>query len=144
MSEIKNYLQLITHNSKLLDLLTSTYPEHLENEDFSDWKVTILFYMSCVYIKAVFCLFGIDIQDHYTLRQLINTRKELNLIAKPYRHIEEASRDARYEGRKFANQYIVERLLPKFNAVRDCANGLFKQHKILDIPTIDVEPFFKK
>lgn len=144
MAEIKNYLQLITHNLKLLDLLTSTYPEHLKNEDFSDWKVTILFYMSCVYIKAVFCLFGIDIQDHYTLRQLINTRKELYPIAKPYRHIEEASRDARYEGRKFINQYTVERLLPKFNTVRDCANVLFKQHKIPDIPTIDAEPFLKR
>ncbi len=126
MSSINNYLELIEHNSKLLDLITGTRPGHLIKEDFSDWQVTIIFYMSCIYLKAVCFLFGEDVQDHYTLRQKINTRKELYTIAKYYRHIEEASRDARYEGRKFDKDFIVKTILPKFNKVQDCAIAIIK------------------
>lgn len=144
MNNVNSYLNLIEHDLKTLDLLTGKRPNHLTKEDFSDWEVTILFYMACIYIKAVCNLFGEDIQDHYTLRQIINTRPELYSIARSYRHLEEASRDARYEGRKFSRSYLIDRLLPKFNAVRDCAVSLLKQHNVTNIPDIDPEPLLRR
>jgi hypothetical protein len=64
---------------------------------------------------------------------IINNRPELWSVAKAYRHLEEASRDARYEGRKFAKDYLVDRLLPKFNMVRDRAVTLIKKHGVSDV-----------
>lgn len=80
-------------------------------------------------------------QDHQKLREIINTDqalKELWYIAKHYRHIEEASRDARYEGRKFSKEYIKERILPKFYKVRDCAVSIIKSKNISNVPVIDL------
>lgn len=141
MSDITKYLNLIEHNSRLLDLITGTRPVHLKDDDFSDWQVTTIFYMSCIYLKAVCVLFGEDVQDHYTLRQLINTRKEIyeNDIAKYYRHIEEASRDARYEGRKFDKVFIENRILPKFYRVRERAIKILKDNNVNDIPATNID-----
>jgi len=141
---IENYLSLIKHDLNLLDLLTGKLPAHLENEDFSDWEVTILFYINCIYLKAVCRLFGEDIQDHYSLRQIINTHNELTSIAKAYRHLEEDSRDARYEGRKFNKEYITKRLLPKFIQVRDCAVTIIKKNGITNAPSVDPTPFLTR
>src|SRR3989338_450638 len=120
ISDVNKYLILIKHDLTLFDLLTGPLPAHVAKENFSDWQVTNLFYMACIFLKSACALFGEDVQDHFTLRRIINNRKELFSIAKNYRHLEEASRDARYEGRVFEKQYILDRLVPKFNSVRDC------------------------
>jgi hypothetical protein len=140
MGNIDKYLELIKHNSKLLDLITGNRPEHLTHEDFSDWQVTVMFYISCIYLKAVCTLHNIDIQDHHKLRETINTNQSLKKlwnISKDYRHIEESSRDARYEGRKF-DKNNIERLLRKFYNVRDCAIGIIKDKGINNVPIIDL------
>lgn len=144
MSDVERYLDLVQHDLNLLDLLTSSLPAHLSNEDFSDWQVTNLFYMACIFLKSACALIGEDVQDHFTLRQIINDREELRNIAKNYRHLEEASRDARYEGRVFDKNYILDRLVPKFNSVRDCVHGLLTQHNIQAISTVAVEGFFNR
>lgn len=146
MNAVEKYSDLIRHNVRLLDLLTGERPGHLRDEDFSDWQVTVIFYISCVYIKTVCSLFNIDVQDHYTLHQIINTRKDVSLyqIAKYYRHIEEAARDARYEGRKFDREYLVERIIEKFDKIRDCAVSIIKQKGITDVINADIRPFFNR
>lgn len=144
MSDVQKYLNLVKHDLSLLDLLTGNLPNHLKNENFSDWQVTNLFYMSCIFLKSACALLGEDVQDHFTLRQIINNRAELFSIAKNYRHLEEASRDARYEGRVFDKKYILERLVPKFNAVRDCIVDLLKKNNIQNIPDIKVENFLSR
>ncbi|MEK6647416.1 MAG: hypothetical protein AABY84_12170 [Candidatus Firestonebacteria bacterium] len=144
MSNIPSYLKIIEHDFKLLDLLTGERPNHLKNEDFSDWEITIMYYITCIYLKAVCQLFDKDIQDHYTLKRQINTLPELIYISKSYRHLEEASRDARYEGRTFPHKYIIERLLPKFYSIRDCAVNLFKKYNISNIPEVDPQTFLKR
>lgn len=98
--------------------------------------------MSCIFVKSACSLLGVDIQDHFTLRQIINTRQELWSIARNYRHLEEASRDARYEGRVFDKQYILNRLVPKFNTVCDCVVSLLTQRSVQSIPSITVESLF--
>lgn len=80
MEDVNRYFNLIKHNVNLLDLLTGDRSKHLKDEDFSDWQVTVIFYISCIYMKTVCSLFDIDIQDHYTLHSMINTRKELPCI----------------------------------------------------------------
>lgn len=145
MNKIDSYFALIKHNVNLLDLLTSKqYPPHLTQEDFSDWCTTTIFYILCIYMKAVFTLMGKDVQDHYTLRQLINTTPELYAIAKYYRHIEEASRDARYEGKKYSKDYLVDRILLKFEKIRVCLEKILKNHKATNIPKIDIKSLLER
>jgi len=134
---VEKYLKLVEHDLRLLDLLTKERSDDLATENFTDWQATLLFYMACIYLKAVCLTFGEDIQDHFSLRQQINARKELAAISAPYRHLEEASRDARYEGRTFDRQYLLERLLPKFLAVRDCAVSLLERGGIKNVPRVD-------
>lgn len=138
------YLALVEHDLRFIDLITSKHPPHIENEDFSDWKVTLMFYVCCVYLKAVCVSFGENVQDHYSLRQILNSRPEIWSIAKHYRHIEEASRDARYEGRKFDQDYILNRLLPKFIKVRDQIVKVLKSKRVGNIPVADPEPFLRR
>lgn len=146
MEDVNRYFNLIKHNVNLLDLLTGDRPKHLKDEDFSDWQVTVIFYISCIYMKTVCSLFDIDIQDHYTLHSMINTRKELSLypISKDYRHIEEAARDARYEGRKFDKDYLIKRILEKYNKVRDCAVFIIRQKGINNVVHADIKPFLDR
>lgn len=144
MSDVSKYLKLVERDLKLFDLLTGTLPNHLESEDFSDWQVTNLFYIACLFLKSVCVLFGEDVQDHFTLRKILNNRKELYSIARNYRHLEEASRDARYEGRVFEKTYILVRLVPKFNSVRDCVVSLLLGNGIQDVPKIEVENFLNR
>ncbi len=144
MLPFEKYLALVSHDLKLFDLVTRLIPSSASKEDFSDWQVTILFYMACIFLKAACSLLGEDVQDHFMMRQIINNRQEFYSIAKAYRHLEEASRDARYEGRVFDKQYILDRLIPKFNSVRDCIVDLLKQKNISNIPSIEVEPLLKR
>ncbi len=144
MDNVDRYINLIKHNINLLDLLSGQLPGHLSEEDFSDWCVTIIFYILCIYMKAVCALMGEDVQDHYTLRQLINTKPELYNIAKFYRHIEEDSRNARYEGKTYNREYLLNRILPKFNTVRDCAINIIKKHGIVNIPAMDIKIFLDR
>ncbi|MCG2712876.1 MAG: hypothetical protein L6416_11225 [Candidatus Omnitrophica bacterium] len=145
MDKIDSYFALIKHNVNLLDLLTSKQrPPHLVQEDFSDWCVTTIFYILCIYMKAFFTLMGKDVQDHYTLRQLINTTSELYAIAKYYRHIEEASRDARYEGKKYSKDYLIDRILLKFEKVSECIEKILRKHKVNNIPKIDIKSLLER
>jgi hypothetical protein len=144
MPSLQDYLRLVEHDRDLLDLITQPLPDNLAEADFSDWQVTTLFYICCIYMKAVCSIAGEDVQDHYTLRQLVNTRPELLTIAKDYRHIEEASRDARYEGRTFDREFLLTRMLPKYNAVRDRAVELLKNANVGDIPSVDAAPLLQR
>ncbi len=143
-SDTEKYLKLISHDLKLFDVLTGPGPAHMANEDFSDWQVTVLFYMACIFLKSACALLGEDVQDHFTLRQIINNRTELYSIARDYRHLEEASRDARYEGRTFDKSYIITRLVPKFNAVRDCVVKLLQINRVSSIPSVNLEQFLSR
>lgn len=144
MDGYEKYFRLIEHNLKLLDLFTFEPPSHLKKEDFSDWIVTILFYIACIYLKALFSFYGEEIQSHYALRQQLPREKELYKIIKPYRHLEEASRDARYEGRTFSCNYIIDRLYPKFVKVRDSVIEIFRKDKIATVPIVEPLPYLER
>jgi len=143
MPVTEEYFSLIIHNKNLLEVIALNIPDHLEGEDFSDWKVTLSFYIICIYVKTYLNLIGIDVQDHYTLKQHINTIDDLIPIAKNYRHIEEASRDARYEGRKYDDNYLTNRILPKYNQIRNKLIALLKKKYsgAENVPNIKIENY---
>lgn len=139
--ESTRYIQLAEHDIRLLALISNQDRKQSGTlEDFSDWKVTIIFYISCILMKAVCSLWGEDIQNHYMLRRIINERPELYSIARDYRKLEEASRDARYEGRTFEPAFIVQRVIPKFNSIRDQVFLLLNNAGVAcDINKFDIE-----
>ena len=127
------YLRLIEHDREVLRHVTDG---PAAAGDASDWQITILYYILCLYMKALGSLRGLDFQDHYGVKQWLNSAPELLAIAKPYRKAEEWSRDARYEGRRFT---VVEkaRFLGWFNAVRSCVIQLLTSEGVTDLPRID-------
>lgn len=134
---IQRYIDLVVHDFNVLGLLTRASRQDPSIGNISDWQVTLLFYICCVYAKAACKTLGVDIQDHFSLRQFLNTEPRLVYVARSYRKIEEASRDARYEGRTFDIDYIRDRILPNFISVRDAMVNLLEQQGVINVPKID-------
>lgn len=139
---VEKYLRLIEHDFGVLELLTASAERAKPPRDVSDWQVTLIFYITCIYVKALGRSFGRDIQDHYGLRQWLNTEPDLLVIARPYRHIEEPSRDARYEGRTFDRDFILKRIVPHFVLVRNHLAGLLEKRGATAVPRVDPAPLF--
>jgi len=144
LSNIKTYFELIEHDFKVLDLLTEEYPPNLKNEDFSDWIITLLYYMSCIYIKAYFQSIGVNIQNHQALKEEISRSSKLYFIFIPYRKLEEASRDARYEGRKFKYKDIINKYYPKLKSIHDLVIEIFNKEGIENVPRLNLLPLLKR
>src|SRR5574341_1389160 len=65
-------------------------------------------------------------------------------ISKFYRNIEEASKDARYEGKKFSKIFMINTILPKFNIIRDCIINIIKRKGVNTVVSVDIEPFLAR
>jgi hypothetical protein len=136
---VREFIYLAEHNLKLFDLLTGQLPKHIKDEDFSDWQVTIIFYMACILVKALCATLNEDPRSHLDIRQLIHNKNEFQSFAKEYRKLEEASRQARYEGRTFLKSYIEERLVLNFNVIKqNIGSALKKKNKTIILPNLDL------
>ena len=133
--DAERYLAQVRRSEKALGLLTQAALAETPTEDVSDWVVTIHFYILCVYLKALGRCRGMDFQDHYAIRQWLNTESDLLSIARPYRKVEEWSRDSRYEGQTFAPPEI-SRFHSWFEDVRDHVVRLLRAHGIRDVPVV--------
>ena len=137
--DVARYLRLIEHDLEVLKLLAGAAKAR-GGVDVSDWKCTLLFYMACIYIKAFGRTQGKELQDHYNVKQWMNTTRELLPIAKPYRKLEERSREARYEGRKYdaseASQHARW-----FQEVRDGVVALLRSSGVANPPSVDPVSF---
>jgi hypothetical protein len=140
IAEPVSYLKLIQHDSDVLATLSVAAARKSPPLDVSDWKCTLLFYMACIYMKALGRARGRDLQDHYGIKQWINTDAALIAIAKSYRKLEERSRDARYEGRLYS-RIELDQACRWFSEVRDHVSSLLKLDGIQDMPAIDPQPF---
>ena len=80
------YLNLVTRDEQALKLLVGAARS---KRDVSDWVVTLHFYVLCIYVKATGRCFGQDFQDHYAIRNWINSEARLLPIAADYRTVEE-------------------------------------------------------
>lgn len=135
LADARRYLQQVRRTEKTLKLLVKATQREDPRVDVSDWAVTIHFYVLCVYVKALGRCRGQDFQDHYGIRQWLNTEPDLLRIARPYRKIEEWSRDSRYEGRTFSSAEFA-RLHEWFVEVRDCLTSLLQAQGIEDVPVV--------
>ena len=138
-AEPSHYLRMVEHNLDVLRLLSESARRAAPPTDVSDWKCTLLFYMACIYVKALGKFRHKDLQGHYELRQWLNGTPDLLGITKPYRKLEERSRDARYEGRRFTAQETAESLR-WFCTIRDSLSSLLKAGGVGQIPAIDPSP----
>jgi len=129
-----HYLRLIEHDREVLRLLTEQPSPAL---DTSDWQITIFYYILCLYMKALGSVGGLEFQDHYAIKQWLNSTPELVVIAKPYRKAEEWSRDARYEGRLF-NDSERTRFLNWFTIVRAHLTQLLRSAGVTNLPQIEL------
>lgn len=63
---MKDYLKKAKHNEQFLAALEKAFPN-----DFSDWKIVVIFYIAVHYIDAYFASNGIRIHDHKHRKQCI-------------------------------------------------------------------------
>ena len=137
--DIDRYVRLAAHDLEVLGLLRKAAESARPTRDVSDWSVTLLYYVSCVLVKALARTRGKDFQDHFTLKTWLNTTQDLLAITKPYRKLEDRSRDARYEGRKFSAAEL-EATVVWFERIRDHVVSLLRTIGISEIPPLDARP----
>lgn len=88
----------------------------MTTEQFTDWKITYLFYVALHYLKALAASKGINIgSDHQTIESSVRPGRhklvmEISREAwRNYSLLKQASNAARYEG--FSDDLIKQRLL---------------------------------
>ena len=98
-----DYIQQAAHNLALASHLRQTKPEYL------DWAATCLFYAAVHYVNAYLRKLSIPIPRRHRGSDANKTEGRLNIVQQdstlrmiyiPYRHLDDESRDARYELRK--------------------------------------------
>jgi hypothetical protein len=140
IADSSRYLKLIQHDLDVLTTLAVAASRKSPPLDVSDWKCTLLFYMACIFMKALGRTRKRDLQDHYGIKQWINTDAELVSIARSYRKLEERSRDARYEGRMYSRDELNQ-AYRWFCDVRDHISKLLRTDGVGDITLIDPQPY---
>lgn len=133
LSDVPHYLQLVAHDLEVFKVISKA---NSGSADLSDWQCTLLFYMACIYVKALGRMRNKDLQDHYQLKQWLNETPDLVSITRSYRKLEDSSRDARYEGRKF-NGDEMKRILRWFRDARDGLVALLKSGGATNAPVVD-------
>ena len=100
--------------------------------DCLDWSVTCLFYAAVHYVNAYLRKFGIPIPRRHRgdkgepgRLNIVQSDPTLSSIYLEYRHLDDESRDARYELRKISVTDFDKFLLPKLNRISD-----FITHKV--------------
>src|ERR1043165_2941397 len=109
-TDVERYLRLAEHDLTVLDLLSQAAAGAKSNADVSDWKVTLLFYVACILVKALGRERGLELNDHFFVKQWLNTTADLVTITRSYRKLEDRSRDARYEGVLFDEKRLRQTL----------------------------------
>ena len=131
-AEVRRYLALVAHDARALALLSRA----ADREDVSDWQCTLLYYMACVYVKALGRFRQVDLQDHFQVKQWLNTSPDLVDVARPYRKLEDRSRDARYEGRRYSRDEQRQHVR-WFEEVQDRVSALLRAGGIAGLTRID-------
>lgn len=122
MRSTKEYLRQAQHNADLASHLRKTKPDCL------DWAVTCLFYAAFHYVNAYLVKARIPIPERHRSRTHPNPPGRLNFVQNDpalqsiyieYRHLEDESRDARYELKILSKSDYDTFLLPQFQFIRN-------------------------
>jgi hypothetical protein len=115
------YLEQAAHNTELAQYLRAN------KIDYLDWSATCLFYAAIHYVNAYFVKMGIPIPRRHTSLDAKKSPGRMNIVQQDphlsaiyleYRHLDDESRDARYELRKIPPSEYDNFLLPKFEKIR--------------------------
>ena len=128
VKEAQRYLAIAEHDGVVLRMLVEGSKGE-GTEDTTDWQVALLYYIMCIRVKALGSCRGVELQDHYSIKQWLNAESDLLGIARPYRKAEEWSRDARYEGRRFGRDEL-KRYLGWFASVYDHLGALLQNEGV--------------
>lgn len=135
--DAERYARLIGRNAIAARLLAQAAGKQVPAHDASDWLIIMHFYILCVYVKCLGKCRGTDFQDHYQIRKWLNSETDMLAMARPYRKVEEWSRDARYEGRTFDSTEF-RRFESYYCAVRDHLFQLLVAEGLTSVPRVEV------
>jgi hypothetical protein len=119
---MRTFLDHANHNQNFHDCVCKQF-----NDQFFDWKITILFYVGIHYLKALAAKRGAKIGDtHYEIEQSVNPDRPNSQMKisknawREYKNLFNYSRTARYEGitdkdtfekiRKIDHSYCLQHL----------------------------------
>ncbi len=118
---VVDYLQQAAHNTQ--------FAQHIRDNktDCLDWSVTCLFYAAVHYVNAYFVKLGMPIPRRHTnpdpkkpgRTNIVQTDPQLSAIYPAYRHLDDESRDARYELKKISESDYDKYLLPKLEKIKN-------------------------
>jgi hypothetical protein len=117
---LSEYVAQAAHNSAFAEGIRKNQGEYL------DWAATCLFYAAVHYVNAYFVKSTIAIPRRHTgadpknpgRTNIVQQDPSLKTIYAPYRHLDDESRDARYELKIISEADYDNFLLPKLNQIR--------------------------
>jgi len=119
----EEYIAQAAHNAELARTLRK------ERKEYLDWAVTCLFYSAVHYINACLTKDGKDIPRRHVgtdagavgRTNIVQQDASLKTIYFDYRHLDDESRDARYELRHPTPAEFDTYLMPKFVRIENFA-----------------------
>lgn len=117
---IAQYLQQAAHNSEVAQYIRDNRTDAL------DWSATCLFYSAVHYVNAYFVKHGIPIPRRHTSpdrskpgrMNIVQQDPHLSAIYPEYRHLDDESRDARYELKRISPSDYDNVLFPKLEKLK--------------------------
>jgi len=118
---VGEYLQQAAHNLAFATDIRKNKPEYL------DWAATCLFYTAIHYINAYFAELKITIPRRHTSSgptslgrtNIVQQDARLKPIYPQYRHLNDESRDARYELKAVSETDYDKFLFPKLQEIKN-------------------------
>lgn len=115
------YLQQAAHNWEFAQDIRKNKAQYL------DWATTCLFYAAVHYINSYFVKFKIPIPRRHTSpdpknpgrTNIVQQDPQLSAIYPSYRHLDDESRDARYELKAISESDFDEFLVPRLKKITD-------------------------
>ena len=133
-------LDVVERDLEALRLLSTAASKNTPPRDVSDWKCTLMFYMACIYVKAIGHQRNVELDRHSEVRRWLNTSQDLCKIALPYRKLEDHSQEARYEGRLFTRPNLLH-MYTWFVEIRDAIVPLLRNEGLPASPSVDPKPY---
>ncbi len=115
MAQTDKHLKIVENNYEALSHLA--YPDPSK---YTDWCVTIVFYMALHYIHAYLAKKSNEHPDsHASLQPLIKNDPNIKPLYSKYRHLEDDSRKARYDGEIFTIKQMRDESLKWFSDIQN-------------------------
>ena len=135
MPQTDKHFDIIEDNHSALAHLANPEPSK-----YTNWCVTIIFYMALHYIHAYLAKISNQHPDsHAALQPLIQKDSKLSPLYTKYRHLEDDSRKARYDGEKFTIPQMRNESIKWF---KDIQSSIFSLLKIKNRQELDLYSLF--